>query len=204
MSLQKKLTPLVIVIALCVSLTAQQPATSVIALMAVPQELPPIVARIAGPRVQQFHGVTFTSGTAEKTPVVAVQSGVGKVNAALAAALVIERFAPAAIIFSGTAGAVDLTLRPGDVVIATAVGYYDFGAFSEKGFVRRPTRNPGSGEFDPVLFPMDGGLLDAARRAAKEIRVSPLAGREQEPRPVIHEGPIMTGDAFVASPALRT
>jgi adenosylhomocysteine nucleosidase len=205
MMLRKRLTPfLVVCIALLTPLAAQQSPAHVIAVMAVPQELPPIVAFIDAPVVQQFHGVTFTSGTAGGTRVVAVRSGVGKVNAALAAMLAVERFAPAAIIFSGTAGAVDLSLRPGDVVIATAVGYHDFGAFTEKAFVRRPTRNAASGELDPVLFPMNTSLLDAARRAVKRITLPALAGREQDPTPAIHEGPIVTGDAFVASPALRT
>lgn len=200
-----RLTPILLVcLALLAPLGARQQANPIVAILAVPQELPPILARITAPVVQQFHGVTFTSGAAEQTRVVAVRSGVGKVNAALAAALVIERFAPAAIIFSGTAGAVDLALRPGDVVIATGVGYHDFGAFTDKAFIRRPTRNPASGEFDPVLFPMDARLLDAARTAAKRIKLAPLAGREGEPAPAIHEGAIMTGDAFVASPALRT
>lgn len=201
----RRLTPILLVcLALLVPVGAQPPPSPVIALMAVPQELAPIVARIEAPIAQQFHGVIFTSGTVGETRVVAVRSGVGKVNAAMAATMLIDRFAPAAIIFSGTAGAVDLDLRPGDVVIATAVGHHDFGAFTEKVFVRRPTRNPGSGEFDPVLFPMDPRLLEAARRAAKATRLPPLVGREQEPVPTVHEGPIMTGDAFVASPALRT
>ena len=111
---------------------------------------------------------------------------------------------PGGDVFSGTAGAVDLDLRPGDVVIATAVGQHDFGAFTEKAFVRTQTRNPSSGELDPVLFPADARLLEAARRAAKSLKLLPIAGRELEPVPAIHEGPIMTGDAFVASPTLRS
>jgi adenosylhomocysteine nucleosidase len=200
----RRLTPILLVcIALLAPVGAQQAAAPIIALMAVPQELAPIVARIESPIVQQLHGVMFTSGIVGETRVVAVRSGVGKVNAAMAAMLLIDRFAPAAVIFSGTAGAVDLDLRPGDVVIATAVGHHDFGAFTEKAFIRRPTRNPTSGEFDPILFTMDARLLEAARRAAKATKLPRLAGREQEPAPAIHEGPIMTGDAFVANPALR-
>jgi adenosylhomocysteine nucleosidase len=200
-----RLTPFLFVcIALFVPLAAQQPTPPLIAVIAVPQELPPVVMRIEAPVTQQVHGVVFTLGTVGNTRVVAVRSGVGKVNAAMAATLLIERFAPVAVIFSGTAGALDLGLRPGDVVIATTVGHHDFGAFTEKAFVRRPTRNPGTGQLDPILFPMDASLLEAARRAAKATRLMPLEGREQEPAPLIHEGPIVTGDAFVASPALRT
>lgn len=201
----KRLIPILFVcIALLAPVGAQKPPAAVFALMAVPREIAPIVARIEAPMIQQFHGVIFTSGTVGGTRVVAAHTGVGKVNAAMAATLLVERFAPAAIIFSGTAGAVDLDLRPGDVVIATAVGHHDFGAFTEKAFIRTRTRGPMSAELDPVLFPMDARLLDAARRAAKAARLSPLEGREQEPLPMIHEGPIVTGDGFVASPTLRT
>jgi len=205
MTLRTRLMPLLLVcIALFAPLGAQQPTTPLFAVMAVPREIAPIVARIEAPAIQELHGVTFTSGTVGGARVIAVRTGVGKVNAAMAATLLVDRFAPAAIIFSGTAGAVDLDLRPGDVVIATAVGQHDFGAFTEKAFVRTRTRSPISGELDPVLFPMDARPLDAARRAAKATRLSALEGREQEPAPLIHEGPIVTGDAFVASPALRT
>ena len=205
MNLRTRLPSIVLIcLILGLPLVAQKVEEPLIAVMAVPQELPPIVERIAAPAVQQIHGVLFTSGTVDGLRVVAVQSGVGKVGAALAAAIAIERFRPSAIFFSGTAGAVDLDLRPGDVVIATAVGYHDFGAFTEQGFVRRPTRNPATRELDPVLFPADGRLLDAARTAAKRVTLPPLPGREREPMPTVHEGPIVTGDAMVATPVLRT
>ena len=44
---------------------------------------------------------------------------------AFAATLLLDHFSPAAVVFSGTAGAVDPELNPGDVVFGTAVGHDD-------------------------------------------------------------------------------
>ena len=55
-------------------------------------------------------------------------------------------------------------LYPGDVVIGTAVGHHDFGAFTAAAFVRGPTRNPATGVVDPAYFAADPRLLAAARR----------------------------------------
>ncbi len=179
-------------LAVVATIAAQSPGPGVIAIMAVTREIGPIESRIESPRIEQVQGTTFTSGMIHGVPVVAVRSGVGKVNAAIAGTLLIERFSPAAVIFSGTAGAIHPDLRPGDVVIGTAAGHHDFGRFTEAGFVRGQIRAP-SGELDPVFYPADAGLLDAARRAAKKL-VATLT---------IHEGVIVTGDAFVAATAVR-
>jgi len=113
------------------------------------------------------------------------------VNAAFAATLLVDHFSPSAVIFTGTAGAIDTELNPGDVVIGTAVGYHDFGNITTDGFVRSPTRNAASGKLDPPLFPADPELLAAARRASAKLKTQ------------IREGVIVTGDAFLANPARR-
>jgi adenosylhomocysteine nucleosidase len=115
------------------------------------------------------------------------------VNAAFAATLLVDHFSPTAVVFTGTAGAVDTELNPGDVVIGTAVGYHDFGNITTDGFVRSPTRNVASGKLDPPFFPADPALLAAVRRAAASVK----------PALHIREGVIVTGDAFLASPARR-
>jgi adenosylhomocysteine nucleosidase len=116
------------------------------------------------------------------------------VNAAIAATLLIDHFSPAAVVFSGTAGAVDPELNPGDAVIATAVGFHDFGNITTGGFVRSTAFNTASGLRDPAFFPADPALLAAARRAAASIQL---------PSAHIREGLVVTGDAFVANPGNR-
>jgi adenosylhomocysteine nucleosidase len=95
-------------------------------------------------------------------------------------------------------------LNPGDVVIGTAVGYHDFGDVTAGGFVRSQPRNPVSGLRDPAFFPADAGLLAAARRAARTVKPSRGPGAEPGSTARIREGLIVTGDAFIASPARRS
>jgi adenosylhomocysteine nucleosidase len=172
---------------------AQQQGSRPVALIGIPQEIAPVEARLKPSTVTQIQGVVFTSGVIEGTPIVAARAGAGKVNAAFAATLLVDHFSPAAVVFTGTAGAIDTELNPGDVVIGTAVGYHDFGNVTADGFVRSPTRNVASGKLDPAFFPADPALLAAARRAAASVKTALH----------IREGVIVTGDAFLASPARR-
>src|SRR6185295_10639884 len=122
---------------------AQQPSRSrLIAVIGIPSEIAPVEARLESPAVTRIQGTVFTSGTIDGTRIVAAQAGFGKVNAAMTTTLLLDHFAPAAVVFTGTAGAVDLELNPGDVVIGTAVGYHDFGDVTAGGFVRSQPRNP--------------------------------------------------------------
>jgi adenosylhomocysteine nucleosidase len=123
------------------------------------------------------------------------------VNAAMIATLLVSHYAPSAVLFTGTAGALDPELMPADVVIASAIGYHDFGYATEKAFTRGPTRNPLTGAVNPMLFPADERLLAAARRAARGITPGPAPGTTR--MPVVREGLIVTGDAFVANPLQR-
>jgi adenosylhomocysteine nucleosidase len=156
-----------------------------------------------GAAVVRIQGVVFTSGTIQGTRIVAARSGAGKVNAALAATLLVDHFMPSAVVWTGTAGAIDAKLNPGDVVIGSAVGYHDFGDITTNGFVRSPTRNASSGQLDPAFFPADPRLLAAAHRAATTLKLSRGPGAESSLPPQIREGLIVTGDAFVANPRRR-
>jgi adenosylhomocysteine nucleosidase len=70
-------------------------------------------------------GFTFYEGLLNQQPVVIVQSGIGKVAAALATAALIEHFSPNYIINTGSAGGFDPELVVGDVVISSEVRYHD-------------------------------------------------------------------------------
>jgi adenosylhomocysteine nucleosidase len=105
-------------------------------------------------------------------------------------------------VFSGTAGAIDKNLNPGDVIIGTAVGYHDFGSITNRGLNRSPTRDPITGQIDPLFFPAGPDLLAAARRAAKIVQPS-RGPRTDGPAPAIREGLIVTGDAFVSDSGAR-
>src|SRR5690606_14947732 len=56
--------------------------------------------------------------------VVVLKSGIGKVNAALATAIAIERFQPDLLINTGSAGGLDQDLSVGDIVVSTEVRHH--------------------------------------------------------------------------------
>jgi adenosylhomocysteine nucleosidase len=201
-ALQNKIAVVVLLPLLfaCSRTAAQQPAVKPVALIGITREIAPVEARLKPSSVTEIQGVVFTSGAIDGVPVVTARSGAGKVNAAFAATLLVDHFSPSALIFTGTAGAVDSELNPADVLIGAGAGYHDFGDITADGFVRSQTRNAASGKLDPSFFPADPGLLAAARRAAATVK--PSAGPATA-TPRIKEGLIVTGDAFLANPSRR-
>lgn len=70
-------------------------------------------------------GYTFYQGQLDGTNAVIVQSGIGKVAAALATAILIDKFQPDFVVNTGSAGGFDHTLKVGDIVISSEVRYHD-------------------------------------------------------------------------------
>ena len=70
-------------------------------------------------------GLEFLSGMLNGVKCVAVLSGVCKVNAAIAAQVLIDIYAVDAIIVCGVAGGMDRRLKIGDTAIATEIAYHD-------------------------------------------------------------------------------
>lgn len=139
-------------------------------------ELAPFLRAMEIRSVREKALLKFYEGTIGKICAVAVYSGVCKVNAAIAAELLIEIFAVDAVVNAGTAGGVDPKVKLFDTVIAERSVYHD---------VARDILT----EFHPwmpsVYFPSDEKLLSAARSCA-----------ETAERPILF-GTIATGEAFI-------
>src|SRR5690625_7988885 len=67
----------------------------------------------------------FYKGNIENQEVILLQSGIGKVNAAMGTTILIERFQPDVVINTGSAGGFDKALHVGDVVISSEVVHHD-------------------------------------------------------------------------------
>lgn len=76
-------------------------------------------------RTEQLGGYTFYVGNLADKQIVLVQSGIGKVAAAVATTLLISQFQPDCIINTGSAGGFDPDLNVGDIVISTEVRHHD-------------------------------------------------------------------------------
>lgn len=181
---------------------AQEPPPP-IGVLGITSEITAVEKRLVDAREVQVRGFVFREGSIAGRRVVVGRTGTGKVNAAIAATVLIAHFNPPAMFFSGTAGAVDPALGLGDVVIGTAVAHHDIGQQTPAGLERRGPRHPISGEIDPVVLPSTPALLDVARRATRGMKLPALLTSDGERSPRIVEGVVVTGEMFVANVGQR-
>ncbi|NQD65508.1 5'-methylthioadenosine/S-adenosylhomocysteine nucleosidase [Bacillus haikouensis] len=138
---------------------------------------------ISNPQTETIAGCEYTSGTMKDKEVILLRSGIGKVNAAMSTAVLLQHFKPDAIINTGSAGGFDSSLNVGDVVISTEVRHHDVDvtAFGyEYGQVPQL----------PAAFTADDKLMKAAVESVREL------GDAQ-----VVSGLIATGDSFMNDPA---
>src|SRR5690606_2350127 len=96
-------------------------------LCAIPQELAHLRGALAHHETVEVAHYRFDRGDLDGHPVVIVGAGIGKVNTALVATLLVERFRARLIVFSGVAGGLDPALAIGDVVVAERTLQHDAG-----------------------------------------------------------------------------
>ena len=181
--------------------TEREPVSVTAILGAFQKEIALLKDRVETPREQTIEGMTFVRGTLSGREVAIAWTGVGKVNAAVTTALMIEHFQPAHVIFTGIAGAVDPNLEPGDIVVAARTAHHDMGLLWEGGFTHSGVTNPIAGIENPVFFEADEMLLATAERAAKTTAFQPIETVQGQRPPQVITGVIVTGDSFVASRA---
>lgn len=116
-------------------------------------------------------GMTFYKGKLKKKEVVTVKSGIGKVNAAMCAQILIDIFKVTTFIHVGVAGAIHPELEIGDIVISEESCQYDMDA-SAFGHPRGEIPN-----MDITFFKADPTLIKLAAAAAEELNVSFRIGR---------------------------
>lgn len=144
--------------------------------------------RLIDQEVTSFLGADFYSGRMGERGVVVVKCGIGKVNAALCAQALVDRFRITHLINTGVAGSLDPgRLDIGDLVVSTDCVQHDF---SVEPLGYEPGLVPGR---DGVGFVADARLREAALEAAAAVapEVRALPGR------------VASGDQFVASEAER-
>ncbi|MDF2619899.1 MAG: nucleosidase [Xanthobacteraceae bacterium] len=173
-------------------------------LCALPQELAFLVDNLTATETIERAGMVFHTGRLDGHEVVLARAGMGKVNAAIAATLLIERFDCRLVLFSGIAGGLDPQLAIGDVVIADHVVQHDAGYTSEEGFVvYQAGYLPFFSPHEDLGHAADRELIERVRAALAELALTPLSARADGQPPRLHYGRVLTGDQFVNSETLR-
>ena len=154
---------------------------------ALDEEISAILSELQVASVKKIVNVDFHMGSLYGNNVVAVRCGIGKVNAAACAQVLIDLYAVDLIINIGVAGAIHKDLEVCDVVISSAFAYHDFDA-TAFGYARGAV--PGMGFTD---FEADSELVEMVIKASREVAKDAK----------IYVGKISSGDQFVASRELK-
>lgn len=134
-----------------------------------------------------YASMRFCKGTLCGKNVVIVRSGIGKVNAAICAQVLADRFNVDILINTGIAGSLDAAIDIGDMVISTDLVEHDMDAtiFGDPlGQVPR---------MDTFSFPAAAGLIEKAV----------AANEEANPDIKTFTGRIVSGDQFVSSAEVK-
>lgn len=145
-------------------------------------------------------GMCFYEGLLDGHRVVVVESGMGKVNAALVTTLLVDRFSCDVIVLSGVAGGVDPALAIGDVVVADRVIQHDCGRV-EAGVLHRYQSGHVSfiNPTDEIGYRPDAGLLRRVRDCLAGVPLPAIpesVGGSGRPCRLVF-GTVLTGDQFV-------
>lgn len=151
-------------------------------------------------------GWEFRNGVLEDIPLVIVEAGLGKVQTAVVATLLIQQFGCGGLIFSGVAGGLSPDLAIGDAVVATRVIQHDYGALAADGFVRyQPGVPPLPGIPTDHGYALDTDVVDTLKSTLHGFRLPRLPGHLpiEDRQPTVNFGTILTGDQFVNSEEVR-
>ena len=144
-------------------------------------EVATLKAKMENKQVSWKTGMEFCDGTLEGLPVVVVQCGVGKVNAAMCAQILCSVYGVTHLVNTGIAGSLCADLDIGDLVVSTDAMYHDFDVTV---FGRPVGQVPG---MDVTAFPADEKLMASAFAAAEAVNPGHT-----------RTGRVASGDQFVS------
>lgn len=130
-----------------------------------------------------YASMVFYKGKLEQQSVVIVRSGIGKVNAAVCAQILIDKFQVKMIINTGVAGSLDAQLDIGDMVISKDALHHDMDTsqFGDPlGMVPR---------MDVLAFPADKRLIELAQEVNESVN----------PDIKTYVGRVASGDQFISA-----
>jgi adenosylhomocysteine nucleosidase len=160
-------------------------------LCATTEELDALRARLTLGLEPETHGPTEVwRGVHDGAEIVLAQSGIGKVHAAAAATLLMARFSPRALVFSGVAGGLAPELPVGSVLFAERLAIHDYGLVADR-------------TFTPVAYgviPIGAPRLASLPPAAPEVLINFATLAEQvapQLEAPVRLGGLVTADYFL-------
>ena len=149
---------------------------------AMADEVKQIKERLTDVQVETRAAMDFYKGRLGGKEVVVVQSGIGKVNAAICAQILADIYKVSAVVNTGIAGSLKAEIDIGDIVISEDALQHDVDAAA---FGYEPGQIP---QLDTFSFKADKRLIELAEECCSRVN------------PDIHTflGRVVTGDQFVS------
>ncbi len=143
------------------------------------EEIEPLLEQVSAPKAHIIGPNTYYTARYGTQEVVIAYSRIGKVNAAVSATVMIERFKARTLLFSGVAGALSSDLKVGDLIAARQLVQHDVDLTS---FGHPIAYLPETGDY----FSADRTLLALAQEVAGSLNLT------------LKSGIVATGDQFIA------
>lgn len=145
---------------------------------AMPQEIEILHNLMIEPKVIELAGCKIFEGRINNTQIVLLQSGIGKVSAAVGTTLLLQMTCPDMIINTGSAGGLDPSLNVGDILISTEVRHHDVDV-SAFGY------EIGQLPANPAAYLPNEQLVELAKKETQKAGFNAISGL------------ICSGDAFI-------
>lgn len=154
-------------------------------------EVEKLLLEVENLRSESICGNDFYQGRIGKIDVVISKSGIGKVNAARCAQIMIDRYRVSSIINNGIAGGIAPNLKIGDICIGEYLIQHDYD-LTPFGYGRGHIPKEGDRE-KPTRFRADEGLVNLFEEVSSEVAIDNSVFR----------GTIVSGDQFIAETAKK-
>ncbi len=149
---------------------------------AMDEEVAKIKEQMQDITVMSRASMDFYKGMAGGHPVVVVRSGIGKVNAAICAQILVDEYHVDAIVNTGIAGSLNPAIDIGDIVLSTDTLEHDMDAVAFGYPLGQIPR------MDTLAFAADERLRRIAKTACEKVN----------PEIKVLEGRVVSGDQFVS------
>ncbi len=149
---------------------------------AMDEEVAKIKEHMTEVMVQEKASMEFFKGKLAGKDIVVVRSGIGKVNAAICAQILVDQYQVDVLINTGIAGSLKTEINIGDIVISTDVLHHDMDAVAFGYALGQVPR------MEVLSFAADQGLVELARECSQMVN----------PEIQTFLGRVVSGDQFVS------
>jgi adenosylhomocysteine nucleosidase len=174
---------------------------------AIPDEIAQFGSSFHQEKTSRYGGFDFAEGQLEGKHCILVEAGMGKVNAAVVATILAQRFGCQTLLFSGVAGGLDPDLGVGDVIVGKHLIQHDYGIINNQVTESyHPGHLPIFHPSERLGYHMSEELTARVEQALEGFELPALSAAASggvARTPKLRFGTILTGDQFINCTATR-